>query len=118
MASRRRIVAAFAHELRALGPANFIYADGEALFAHGHKRTQDGGAIRPPGLHVLCRSCDGEPSGFDAQRLRIVPTQPSGAQLLVASVPLTTNSSWRALGEGELVVARSGRVMAPAESGA
>lgn len=110
---RRRIVAAFAQELRVLGPANFIYADGDALFAHGHKRTHDGGAIRPPGLHLLCRSCNpdnGEPAGFDAQGLRIVPTQPAGAQVLIASVPLTSDRSWRALGEGELLVARSGRV--------
>lgn len=112
---RHRIVAAFARELRALGPANFIYADGDALFAHGHKRTHEGGAIRPPGLHLLCRPCDGRPAGFDAQGLRIVPIQPAGAQLLLASVPLTTDSSWRALGEGELVVARSGRVVTPAE---
>lgn len=133
----RRIVAAFAQELRALGPANFIYADGDALFAHGHRRTQDGGAIRPPGLHLLCRSCspdNSERSGFEAQGLRIEPTQAGGAQMLVASVPLSqrraapelthplggrtppgvpgaldTDASWRALGEGELVLVRAGR---------
>lgn len=112
LAERRCIMAAFAQELRALGPANFIYADGDALFAHGHKRTHDGGAIRPPGLHLLCRSCEGEPAGFAAPGLRIVPTQATGAQMLIASVPLTAHASWRALGEGELVVARSGRLVA------
>jgi len=134
--ARRRIVAAFAQALRALGPANFIYADGDALFAHGHRRTQDGGAIRPPGLHLLCRSCspdNSELSGLEAQGLRIEPTQAGGAQVLVASVPLSqrraapelthplggrtppgvagalaTDASWRALGEGELVVVRAG----------
>lgn len=112
---RCHVVKSFAQELRALGPANFIYIDGDALFAHGHKRTQGAGAIRPPGLHLLCRSCDpsnSEPASFDAQGLRIVPTQAAGAQVLVASVPLTTGSSWRALDEGELVVARSGRLEA------
>lgn len=106
--SRRRTVAAFAQELRQLGPANFIYADGDALFAHGHRRTQDGGTVRPPGLHVLCRSGDDGRAGFDAPGLRIEPTPANGAQVLVASVPLTADASWRALGEGELLVARSG----------
>ena len=32
-----------AADLRAIEPANFLYADGDALFAHGHKRLQGGG---------------------------------------------------------------------------
>lgn len=113
LAERRRIVAAFAQHLRALGPANFIYADGDALFAHGHRRTHDDGVIRPPGLQLLCRSCDAEAAPFEARGLHITPTSPGGAQMLVASVPLTADAHWRALGEGELVVARSGRRVAP-----
>ena len=109
--SRRHVVATFAQELRALGPANFIYADGDALFAHGHKRMHDGAGIRPPGLHVLHRSCDAGGSSVEGPGLRIEPTQDHGAQLLVASVPLTDATAWRALGEGELIVARQGRVL-------
>jgi predicted glutamine amidotransferase len=115
--SRRRVVAAFAKEIRALGPANFIYADGDALFAHGHKRIHDCGGIRPPGLHVLCRDCDAGPAGIEGQGLRIEPTQATGVQMLVASLPLTVDAAWRALGEGELLVARSGRVQSAAEAG-
>lgn len=33
--SRREAVEGFAAELRELGPANFLYCDGTALFAHG-----------------------------------------------------------------------------------
>jgi len=110
LAARHAIVAEFARALRALGPANFIYADGDALFAHGHRRTQAGGDIRPPGLHVLCRSCDADASSFDALGLRIVPTRADGSQVLVASVPLTANPTWRPLGEGELLACRAGRV--------
>lgn len=109
LGERRRIVADFAQQLCALGPANFIYADGDALFAHGHRRIHDDGVIRPPGLHLLCRSCDADAAGFDARGLQIAPTQPDSAQMLLASVPLTADAHWRALGEGELVVARSGR---------
>ena len=115
--SRRRAVALFAQELRALGPANFIYADGDALFAHGHKRMHDGVGIRPPGLHALCRPCDAGASGVEAPGLRIVPTQDHDAQWLVASVPLTADAGWRALGEGELIVARRGRVLRATEAG-
>ena len=88
-------VVAFAEELRTLGPANFLYSDGEVIFAHGHRRRSDGGAIEPPGLHVLCRRC-----------------VEHGAQevALVASVPLT-DERWRALEEGEVIVLRGGRVV-------
>ena len=110
LAARRHVVAEFAQALRALGPANFIYADSDALFAHGHRRTHAGGDIRPPGLHVLCRSCDAEASSFDTQGLRIVPTPAAGAQALVASVPLTADAAWRPLAEGELLAFRAGRV--------
>lgn len=110
LAARRRVVAEFAVQLRALGPANFIYADGDALFAHGHRRTQADGNIRPPGLHVLCRSRDADTSSFDTQGLRIVPARAAGAQVLVASVPLTADAAWRPLPEGELLVFRAGRV--------
>ena len=114
--SRRRVVAMFAQELRALGPANFIYADGDALFAHGHKRMHDGAGIRPPGLHLLCRSCGTGAAGVEGSGLRIAPAQDHGAQLLVASVPLTLDAGWRALGEGELIVARKGCAIPFAES--
>ena len=36
--ARLGVVAAFAADLRQLGPANFLYADAEVLFTHGHRR--------------------------------------------------------------------------------
>ncbi|HEY6034665.1 MAG TPA: class II glutamine amidotransferase [Kofleriaceae bacterium] len=88
-------VVAYAAELRTLGPANFLYSDGELLFAHGHRRRSDAGAIEPPGLHVLCRRCIED----NAQEVA-----------LVASVPLT-KEAWRPLEEGEVVVLRAGRAI-------
>lgn len=38
-AERLAVVAELAADLRKLGPANFLYSDGELLFAHGHHRT-------------------------------------------------------------------------------
>lgn len=86
----------FAAELRTLGPANFLYSDGELIVAHGHRRRSDAGAIEPPGLHVLCRRC----VESDAQEVA-----------LVASVPLS-DEPWQPLAAGELVVLRDGRVAA------
>jgi glutamine amidotransferase len=94
---RRAVIAAFARDLRELGPANFLYSDGDAIFAHGHRRRTDSGDIVPPGLHLLCRHCAGIADGVDVA--------------LVASVPLS-DEPWRPLGEGELVVLQGGRAVA------
>ncbi len=115
---RRRVVAQFAQELRELGPANFIYADDDALFAHGHKRTQEDGTLRPPGLHLLCRDCSVGPLDFDARGLQLAASQAGAAQVLLASVALTSDPSWRALREGELLVVRAGRVATGEEAAA
>ena len=56
--ARLAVVSCLAQELRQLGPANFLYADGELLFAHGHRRLQPDGSTAAPGLHVLHREMD------------------------------------------------------------
>ena len=108
--ARREVVLQFAAVARALGPANFIYADGDALFAHGHRRMHgDGLAPHPPGLHVLSRHCAGDPGAWNADGVSVAARAHQDV-LLAASVPLTDEPGWRALGEGELVVARNGQV--------
>ena len=95
---RIAVVTRFAQALRRLGPANFLYSDGELLLMHGHRRKYAADqAPRPPGLHVLCRSCAGQTDG---------PQE----VVLAASVPLTAEP-WRALEEGEIVVARDGKLL-------
>ncbi|HEY0887549.1 MAG TPA: class II glutamine amidotransferase, partial [Ramlibacter sp.] len=52
--ARLSLLGDFAAGLRRLGPANFLYSDGDALFAHGHRRIQPAlGRIEPPGLWTL-----------------------------------------------------------------
>jgi predicted glutamine amidotransferase len=48
--ARLDVVASFAADLRSLGPANFLYCDSDALFAHADRRRQSDGAIRSPAL--------------------------------------------------------------------
>ena len=108
--ARLDLIAEFAAGLRALGPANFLYADGDALFVHGHKRTHADG-IRPPGMHVLCRTCAGETGAFAAEGLQIASAQGTQEVALAASVPLTAGEPWRALGEGETLALRDGRII-------
>ena len=102
-------IGAFAATLRELGPANFIYTDGDAVFAHGHRRKDDRGEIRPPGLHFVCRTCTGESDGVALAGVS-VGHDAEQQVALVASVPLS-DERWEAVGEGELVVLREGRVV-------
>ncbi|MBI5275881.1 MAG: class II glutamine amidotransferase [Burkholderiales bacterium] len=106
LADRTTLVGHFAAMLRRLGPANFIYSDGDALFVHGDRRTHPDG-IRPPGLHVLRRRCPvaGEHS---AGAGLVIDSAADQEVVFVASVPLDDHPGWRALAEGELLVARSG----------
>lgn len=108
--ARREVVSQFAAQLRPLGPANFLYSDGELLIAHGHRRHQDNGAIGAPGLYALIRECPGTQS-LTADGLAVAPAAQHVA--LIASVPLT-DEQWQPLREGEMLVIKDA---APVASG-
>ena len=108
---RLSVIAQFASRLRALGPANFLYGDGDALFVHAHKRTHADG-IRPPGLHVLCRTCKAGAGAIAVEGLSIAAAAGAQEVVLVASVPLTGFESWTPLAEGEILAVKSGRIAA------
>ncbi len=110
-AARLDIVSEFAAEMRKLGPANFLYADGDALFAHGDRRTQADGGISPPGLWMLRRQCAVDPSELAASGVRLAKAADSQRLILFASVPLTAEA-WRPMREGEVVAVRHGLVLA------
>jgi predicted glutamine amidotransferase len=104
------LITAFASDLRALGPANFIYADGDAVFAHGHRRLQRSSKhAEPPGLWVRQRHCaPADPAPDDQGSVSIA--QEERSVVWVASVPLT-DDDWRPLAEGEVVAVRGGEVL-------
>lgn len=103
-------IAAFTAELRELGPANLLYTDGDAIFAHAHQRRHDDGEIRAPGLHLLCRTCNADADGVPIAGLG-VPHDARQEVAIVSSVPLSAER-WEPLAEGEIAVLREGQVIA------
>ncbi|MBE0549601.1 MAG: class II glutamine amidotransferase, partial [Rubrivivax sp.] len=100
-------------ELRALGPANFLYADGDALFAHGHRRMQlASGRAEPPGLWLMQREFAAVPAGVD-DLVAVTVERAARSAVWLASVPLS-DEAWRPLAEGELLVVRAGHIVADA----
>jgi predicted glutamine amidotransferase len=109
---RREVVEQFAADLRARGPANFLYADGDALFAHGHKRTNARGEVTPPGLHLLCASCRPGAPHLSIEGLHLSHDEDQRVAL-VASVPLSA-APWEPLPEGVVLVLREGELLSSA----
>ncbi len=109
LTARLKVISEFAKTLRSLGPANFLYTDGEVLFAHSHKRHQSDGTIRAPGLWQLKRHCS-EGGFFDADGLSLTVKGIEQDVLLFASVSLT-KENWEPVPEGTIVAVQSGRVL-------
>jgi len=110
-ADRLAVIRRFAAGLRERGPANFLYADGDILFAHGHRRLQHDGCIAAPGLFRLTRSCAVDRDALPAAGVTIGAWSPPQAVTLVASVPLTAEA-WIPFAEGEVVAVAAGAVAA------
>jgi glutamine amidotransferase len=106
--TRLDVIAAFAAEVRGLGPANFLYSDGDALFAHGDRRKNPAtGKITAPGLVFLEHHCSPPNAEITAKGLTV--TGADQIISLVASVPLTAEP-WHAFSEGEVIAFRAGRI--------
>jgi predicted glutamine amidotransferase len=103
-AARLAEVTQFAADLRSLGPANFLYSDGDYLFAHGHRRHQRSGRVEPPGLwHLACSCTDARMAVREAGVALAADAAPPRVDVF-ASVPLS-RAPWRSLDEGEVVMA-------------
>jgi predicted glutamine amidotransferase len=110
LAARLAVVTGLAADLRPLGPANFLYSDGEVVFGHGHRRTQVDGTIAPPGLWCLQRACAVDTEALAPAGVTIEPAAGPQEITLLASVPVT-DEQWRPLAEGEIVVVADGQVV-------
>lgn len=108
---RLACVREFAATVRPLGPANFLYADGDTLFVHAHKRLRQPTGTWRPGLHVLCRTCTAGTGSLRTGGLSIVGSGAEQHVVLAASVPLTEEPGWQALDEGAVLAVRNGRIL-------
>lgn len=102
------LVAGFASGLRGLGIANFLYADGDALFVHSDHRIPPGSDEVLPGLYLLTRGCREEVPDMSESGVNLITVQQ--ALTLVASAPLT-DEAWQPLARGELLAIRRGAVV-------
>ena len=92
-----------------MGPANFLYSDGDALFAHGDRRKQAKTAkVEAPGLVFLQRWCQRSAKGLVANGVSVESADQTVT--LVASVALTADP-WQAFAEGEVIAFSKGRVL-------
>jgi len=113
LGQRLEIIDNFAGRLRPLGPANFIYSDGEYLYAHGDKRTQPGRAgYHPPGLYWLARNCGLADETQALPGITLEQTRYDQQVVLVASVPLSVEP-WQPFDEGQILVMKSGTIQHP-----
>ena len=110
LSARLDVIADYACGLRDLGPANFIYADGDALFVHADRRTQRDGHLSAPGLYLLQRCC--WRSATELQDAGVTLSTVRQDVALVASVPLT-DELWEPLAEGELIALSNGLCHGP-----
>ncbi len=112
VSDRLDIVVSFASDMRKLGPANFLYADGDALFAHSHRRMQGDGTIAAPGLWMLLRecACDSDSPELLQAGVKIKDVKDGQRLALLASVPLNSDS-WQPLAEGDVIAVKDGQVI-------
>lgn len=111
LTDRYNHLSTFAREISQLGPANFMYSDGDTLFIHAHKRKQPNGEFEPPGLHLLYRACDYGRTPMDTKAVKVQGGQPEQEVALIASVPLS-DEAWLPLHEGAVLAFRAGRLVA------
>jgi len=102
----------FRDEMANLGSSNFLYYDGEVLFAHAHKRIYEEGGKhvgpKPPGLHMKrCWTCTFQD---EVTCPGLTVGLPDSQVVLLASVPLD-DQGWEALDEGTVLAVKDGEVL-------
>jgi len=110
LTDRLDTIVRFAAQMRELGPANFLYADSDALFAHGHRRMQADRTIVPPGLWMRRQECAVDPDGLPRSGVQVEADGEGQKIMLFASVPLS-GAAWQPLAEGGIVVVKDGEIV-------
>ena len=107
---RFEIVSQFAEDLRKLGTANFLYSDGDALFAHGNQRHDPiKNVVEWPGLQYLQLVSEKDETGFrKSSQSGISVKHGDDVITLFTSVPLNLIYQWTPLKEGEVIAVQDG----------
>ncbi len=92
----------FASRMATLGAANFLYSDGDCLFAHAHRRRHDDGEIRAPGMFLLCRDLHEHELGSAIASHQTIA--------LLASRPLS-DEAWQPIPEHTALLIQHGAVI-------
>lgn len=102
----------FCNDMTALGPANFLWLDGDNLFVHADRRmyeTPEGlTAPQPPGLHMLHPEPGalGDRHDCAGATLEDLP----GHMAIFASVPLS-DAPWEPLEQGTTLAISAGKIL-------
>ncbi len=110
--SRFDVFSSLCSDMKTIGPSNFLYYDGEVLFAHADKRIyEESGALsapKPPGLHIKqnCNSASLEDIACPGLKVRLADRE----TVLLASVPLQ-EQGWEPLPEGTVLAVKGGEVL-------
>lgn len=111
-AARFAVFGDFCREMARLGPANFIWLDGDTLYVHADRRrfeTPQGlSAARAPGLHLLRSESHALRGRHDAVGVAIEELPEH--VVLLASLPLS-RGPWQPLAQGELLAVAGGRLL-------
>ena len=112
LARRLELIQSVFDRFAELGPANFLYNDGEYLYAYANRRTQSNGSCEPPGMHYLCRDCDCDQQAKPLTGLEISDGRTSSRQTIVlfASVPLSSEH-WVPFQTNQLIIAAEGQLI-------
>ena len=106
---RIEFVRQFARTIGKLGPANFLYADGDVLFVYGHVRTQADGKRCSPGLHYRSVEC-----AYGQGRSETLSVELESADIqtvtLVSTSPLH-ETGWVPMARDQLIVIRNGNII-------
>lgn len=112
--ARLRVFRAFCRDMAALGPANFIWLDGDTLYVHADRRryeTSSGlSAPRAPGLHMLRSHAHALRGRHDCVGASIEAM--SEHMVLFASLPLS-RGPWQPLAQGTVLAVTRGQPIAP-----
>ncbi|MEZ5863999.1 MAG: class II glutamine amidotransferase [Geminicoccaceae bacterium] len=109
LADRFTVVSEVAGALARLGNANFLYSDGDVLFAHAHLRCWDEG----DGRFQRAAGTRAEPArmqDLSVKGLKVEVADDATDATYVASVPLT-DTGWTPLPESTVVALRNGRIV-------